>query len=356
MDLKKIIYKARDYPDLVSWELGDPESYQLAIDQNILQRPEVQRHMDERVLSLITYDDVLGDARFKKSYLDWRRQSPLTYWAAVRHGWIDQPEIAQKLGRRRSAWDSSQIERSAKRYKTMTAWKENAPAAYAAAVKLGLLNKTEVTGHMSDLKGGTVTVLRLLLAGRTILTPDDFKRMSSPQKMRRALKAYQEDPGSRDLVKLAKDTYLVRPEAGYSPYQLQDFVIDRLRQECHLRLRPGRHRLARRFGLPYMSDKLDTFEATDLNWELSLDALHPEEEHQRISIRRRSKYWEPEFDGAPGDFIRAMKAMPAGASSEVAAALPSALERLVEEERAELYALRHHLLSPLRQALHAHLG
>lgn len=149
-DLRKIIRKARNFPDAESWAIDDPVSFEAARLANIASRPECTRHMDPQIRARVVADDVFSDVRFYRTHTAWRYSSPVIYWAAHDLDLAGHPEIVDRVGPYAHRWPFFEVRRDAARFRSMEEWRSLSPKGYRTAVRRQLLDHP---GILAALKG-----------------------------------------------------------------------------------------------------------------------------------------------------------------------------------------------------------
>jgi hypothetical protein len=213
IDFKKIIKKARSYPDLESWKVGDPVSYRIAEEHNILERHEICRHMQPQALSKISWQDILSDIHRYKTMNTWKNSAPTFYWKCVREGWLHRPEIVDHFGsnsvlRNFTIYAAIQLSR---RYGGLKAWSEYDPKTYNIARSKGYLNSPLLQGSddLFDIDVDTI-VEKLILARGYLIGKKSVLKTGFPDDVEKKL---VELANAGKIYKLYGDIYIKSPIA-----------------------------------------------------------------------------------------------------------------------------------------------
>lgn len=253
VDFKKVIAKARLYPDMETWKAADPDSYATAEHYNVLGRPEISRHMQTEILDRITLEDVKNDMRFQKTYRSWKQKAPVTFWAAYRRGWLNEPEIFQRFGKRPQSWDIVTIARVSERYRTRQDWARGHPASWSAARKQNLVDHPSIVGHM-ERDNDPGELLALINAGRTVFGPEDIARAIDPVVMKEQLEERARRTRRGRLEDIGHGYYMVPNLKKVPPEDMRDALLQAFRKEMgwSIRRSPAYH--AWRLELPCKSE------------------------------------------------------------------------------------------------------
>jgi len=270
-DLKKIIKKSHHFPDKVSWEMEDPDSFRQACASNIVDRPECARHMDAGLREKITLEFAMLDMMSYKTFFAWRGHSPLTYWAARDRGWVDLPDFVGHFGVHKKTWSFYELRRAVHEFRTLEEWREKNPKSLEAATKKGWNTHPDIIGHMKYVDIEKASLANLIRTGDIFLFPEDieFLRDTGIQKEIDAWCARDE---LWRLYKIAEGIYL-KPQASEMPVEkLHWEMAHALERRFGVRIHESCEAVASDMGLPFKNlSRKNHFESESI--ELSFDLV-----------------------------------------------------------------------------------
>lgn len=148
-NLESCIASARDFKSKSEWARSAPSAYSVAHKNGWLNH--CSNHMKALWEKKWTLESLRTEAAQYETKGDWQMMSPNSYAAAHKKGWVDKCSSHMKLGRMpNNYWTKSRCIHDAKKYKSLSAWRDGSPSAYVIA-------KT---------KGWTTACCRHMTAGR----------------------------------------------------------------------------------------------------------------------------------------------------------------------------------------------
>ena len=233
IDFKKIIMKARDYPDLPSWRLGDPKTYMIAEKYNVLERPEVCRHMRPESLARISWEDVVIDLSQHKTLTRWRRNAPTFYWKCVHEGWIDRPEIVAQFGKVAISKDLTllQVIGLLKKYGSLASWRQADPETYRKAKKRGYLASPQLKSYREEAGLSTEEIFSEMIESPGLLV--SAKSLSKLGDSTAARAFLDDQMAKKNILRLCDDIF-VKPEIlEYNAIEARVVISKALIKELH---------------------------------------------------------------------------------------------------------------------------
>ena len=276
IDFKKLINKARCYPDMATWRMEHPASYYTAAEHNIIERPEISRHMDLELRARVTFDDVLNDLRFYTSQRSWRDRSPVNFWAAWANGWLSHPDV-------------------------------EACVPYQAAKRnlwLGQPKLLEVLGVTDTAKFSPAEIL--IENPRLLISSADISKSPDPDKTRDDL---QQAVSDGRLYEIDEDLYVKGHLRERAPNLLPEFIANAMARELGWHLKPSCEQMAYEFGMPHLAKRRMGFESDERSMRVDLCNIS-RKGHQMLLIRKVPRYRMELGDNYEDRLLRALMAVP----------------------------------------------
>jgi len=326
MNFTKLIEKARRYPGRTSWLAQDPDSYNLAREHNILERPECARHMDPAIRAKVALDHALTDMLHYRTHSQWRHRSPVMFWAAYEAGWLENDEVIAHLGKKKQSFDFHDIRREARKHSTLEGWRKAPGKAYQVAVDRQWHAHPDVIGHMRKLDVGALGMTSLIQAPGYLIFEGDIERISGPG-IRDKLQEWCARNERWRVYPVSEGVY-AKPQLAQLPHEeIRDALARDLEKLFDIRIHCSCDFLARSFDIPHKAHQVDTYEAQDFEIFLDLTEVFGRgrmSDHFAVRKVPASRLIDP---GTPhGDALRALSAVPR--SENLDKAVQSVLDRL----------------------------
>lgn len=352
IDFKKLIRKACQYPDLETWRQEDPKTYYFAAENNVIERPEISRHMNLELRARVTFEDVLNDVRFYNTQGKWRDKSPVNYWAAWANGWLDHPDVHArvpgKLSRDR-LWTFEKVCEEAQKYKDMDSWRAGHKVSYDAARRNLWMGQPELMQLMGVSNAKEFTPAEVLIENpRLLICQADIDRSPDPEQTSQELQTAAEAGRIHAISEgLYAKGYLSQRHANVVP----DFLASALKRELGWRLKVSCEQQAYTFGMPHVAGRRDIYESDQHSMQLNLRHITGKARSVLI-IRKVPKYRMELGDGYEDRILRALHAVPA---KYLKAETAKAIGKLTPRQLLTMRLSMTRVSDPVRRALNSAL-
>ncbi|MFG6572315.1 hypothetical protein ACGYLO_11980 [Sulfitobacter sp. 1A13353] len=310
IDFKKLINKARCYPDMATWRMEHPASYYTAAEHNIIERPEISRHMDLELRARVTFDDVLNDLRFYTSQRSWRDRSPVNFWAAWANGWLSHPDVEACVPNKLASdrlWSFEKVCDEARNFKDMESWRVGHRPSYQAAKRnlwLGQPKLLEVLGVTDTAKFSPAEIL--IENPRLLISSADISKSPDPDKTRDDL---QQAVSDGRLYEIDEDLYVKGHLRERAPNLLPEFIANAMARELGWHLKPSCEQMAYEFGMPHLAKRRMGFESDERSMRVDLCNIS-RKGHPMLLIRKVPRYRMELGDNYEDRLLRALMAVP----------------------------------------------
>ena len=172
-----LVRRAAPYKTLKEFRKGDQSAYVIARKQGVLSKitthmlaPEPHRNQKH------TKETLIADAKKYTGRTEWSRNSHSAYCAAIRLGLLDDPDVTghMKGNKQRLKHTLSTITRDARTCSTRKEFRDQFPAAYNRAQAMGWLDR--VCSHMSEEIDKTWSIKKLTKRAAQFTTRAAFKK------------------------------------------------------------------------------------------------------------------------------------------------------------------------------------
>jgi hypothetical protein len=353
MDFKKYIRKARLYPDKETWREEDQESYDIVSEHNVMDRPEMTRHMDPDIRKTVTFDDTVKDVKFYSTHAKWRESSPVIFWAAHEAGWLMHEDVIAFVGIMKVKWTFNMVRKEASLHQRQSVWEMKSPASYKTAKRNMWHVHPSVVGHM-DKSGAETPFQALLKGGKILIGPDDIARFPKGCGLIEDLMERAAASGHKDIYRLSDDMFFKPDMITYAPDLIQTYIVEALRREQNWEIYPSCETVAWEMKIPHNPKWRGWFESPDKEAIYDLTQIHGRKKKaSHISVRKvgRPRLISPDTD--TGKLLRGLTAVPKGRMDRW---VKRVLDPLPASTLMEVRAIRHECSAPLKEALKRYLG
>ncbi len=354
IDFRKLIRKAKSFPDRETWRIEDPATYNFAVSQNVIDRPEVSRHMDLSLRGRVTYADAVADVRHYKSQTTWRDKSPVIFWAAWANEWLSRPEIVEcvphRLNRDR-IWNFEAVCKKARNYSDMESWNRGDRASFRAAKRNLWLGRKELHDIMSTTFREEFTPAEVLIRDfRLLISPADISRSPEPVKTR--TKLYEAVSGGR-LYALGDDLFVKSHLDRHPPETARILLAEALKIELRWDIRASCDAVAHAMGLPHNRVNRYAYESLDRQAVIDLSHICKGASPTQLIILKAPRYRMDLGDDFEERLLRGLLAVPTNQQKKQ---VEKNLGKLNAEQLIRVKLARKGMTAKLGKVIDAYLG
>ena len=311
IDFKKLIRKARQYPDLETWRHEDPKSYFFAAENNVIERSEISRHMSLVLRARVTFGDVLNDLRFYNTQGKWRDKSPVNFWAAWAQGWLDHPDVLARVPSRINRdrlWSFERVCAEAQKFNDMDSWRAGHRNSYDAAKRNLWMGQPKLMELMGISSTGKFTPAEVLIENpRLLISQADIDRSPDPEQTYHDL---QEAAKEGRIHSICEGLYAKGYLSKQNPDVIPDVIASALQRELGWRIKVSCEQEAYTFGMPHVANRRNAYESDNHSMKAKLGHIS-RKARPTLTIRKVPHYRMELSDSYEDRILRALHAVPA---------------------------------------------